>query len=154
MRMYDVVLLLHSWLRWIAVGAGLAATALAYTTPPQAGGSTRADRWGLIFMISLDLQFLLGLLLYFWLSPSSAAILRDFGAAMRDPVARFWAVEHIALMVVAVVMVHLGRVLSRRAPTPAAKQTRTVICFTLATVAMLAAIPWPGLRAGRPLFRV
>jgi hypothetical protein len=29
-----------------------------------------------------------------------------------------------------------------------------IVCFGIATAAMLAAIPWPGLRAGRPLFRV
>jgi hypothetical protein len=130
------------------------ATALTFTASARTGEGTRLDRWGLMFMIALDVQFLLGVLLYFWLSPTLTAILRDFGAAMRDPVARFWAMEHIALMLVAVVMVHVGRVMARKARTPAAKQTRLLICFTLATVAMLAAIPWPGLRAGRPLFRV
>jgi hypothetical protein len=30
---------------------------------------------------------------------------------------------------------------------------RLLVCFALATIAMLAAIPWPGMPAGRPLFR-
>ena len=151
--MYSLALLLHSWLRWLTIAAGLGATVTAFSG--QAGdGSTRADRWGLIFTIALDLQLLLGLVLYVALSPTTAAIFGDFGAAMRDPVARFWAVEHVTLMLVAVIAAHVGRVLARKAPTPAAKRMRMVICLTIATVPMLAAIPWPGMRAGRPLFRV
>jgi hypothetical protein len=154
MRMYDLVLLLHSWLRWPAIIAAVAATLLAFTDRPDTMGRSRADRSGLVFMILLDVQFLLGLLLYGVLSPTTAAIFDDFGGAMRDPVARFWAVEHITMMLFAVVMVHVGRVLARRAATPAARRRRMLVCFALATIVMLGAIPWPGLRAGRPLFRV
>ena len=72
---------------------------------------------------------------------------------MRDPVARFWAVEHISSMLVAIVLVHVGRVLARKAATPGAKRMRLLICFGIATVLMLAATPWPGMATGRPLFR-
>jgi hypothetical protein len=78
----------------------------------------------------------------------------DFGAAMRDPVARFWAVEHMASMMFAVVIVHVGRVLARKAATPAAKRTRLLVCFGVAMVAILARTPWPGMPGGRPLFRL
>lgn len=152
--MYELVLIAHSWLRWVALVAGVAATVAAATGRPTRGAPDRADRWGLILMIALDLQLLLGLALYLSLSPTTAAIFNDFGAAMRDPVARFWAVEHITLMLGAAVIAHVGRVLARKAPTPEAKRTRLLVCFAIATVAMLAAMPWPGLRAGRPLFRV
>lgn len=151
--MYDIILWLHSWLRWPALVAGVAATAAAVASRPTGSGKTAADRWGLLFMILLDVQFLLGLLLYGLLSPITAAIFDDFGAAMRDSAARFWAVEHITLMLAAVVIVHVGRVLARKAATPGAKRTRMLVCFAIATVAMFAAIPWPGMRAGRPLFR-
>jgi hypothetical protein len=151
--MYSLVLLLHSWLRWLTIAAGLGATLTAFSG--QAGAaSARADRWSLIFTIALDVQLLLGLVLYVALSPATAAIFDDFGAAMRDPVARFWGVEHVTLMLVSVIAAHVGRVLARKAPTPAAKRLRLAACMTIATVAMLAAIPWPGMRAGRPFFRV
>lgn len=151
--MYEFTLMLHSWLRWGVVVAGLMATISAFTMKPGFGGEDRADRWGLIFMITLDLQLLVGFLLYFALSPATAAIFNDFGAAMRDPVARFWAVEHVTLMVVAVIVAHLGRILGRKARTPGAKRMRLLICFTIATIAILAATPWPGMTAGRPLIR-
>src|SRR5687767_13996904 len=151
--MFDVILLLHSWLRWPALIAGIVATGAAFNSRPIGTEKTAADRWGGIFVGLLDLQFLLGLLLYFVLSPTTAAIRQDFGAAMRDPVARFWAVEHLTLMLVAVIVVHVGRVLARKAATPGAKRTRMLVCFGIATLAIIAAIPWPGIRAGRPLFR-
>jgi hypothetical protein len=56
-------------------------------------------------------------------------------------------------MVLSIVFAHMGRVLVRKAATPAKKRTRRIVFMTLATVVMLAAIPWPGMRAGRPLFR-
>jgi hypothetical protein len=73
---------------------------------------------------------------------------------MRDPAARFWAVEHLSMMLAAVILAHVGRGLARKAPSPAARRTRLLICFGLATIAMVAATPWPGMANGRPLFRV
>ncbi len=152
--MYTLALILHSWLRWAAIIAGVLAVMSLLSSKSSATGSRQADKWGLFFMISLDLQLLIGLLLYLFISPNTTAMFSDFGAAMRDPVARFWAVEHISLMLVAIVLAHVGRVLARKARTPAAKRSRLLVCFVIALVAILAATPWPGMRAGRPLFRI
>ena len=155
MDTHVVILTLHSWLRWIALIAGVAATMAAAAAPGGAApaGKSRADRWGLALMATLDLQMLLGLLLYFVVSPTMAAIRANFGAAMKDPAVRFWAVEHLSMMMVAVIVVHVGRVLARKAASPDAKRMRLLVCFGVATVLMFLAIPWPGMRAGRPLFR-
>jgi hypothetical protein len=152
--MYELTLMLHSWLRWAALLTGIAATAMLLFSGRDLQAARTADRWGLIFTITLDLQLLLGLLLYVALSPITSAIFDNFGAAMRDPAARFWAVEHVSLMLFAVIIAHVGRVLARKAAAPGAKKTRLLVCFTLAVIAMLAATPWPGMPAGRPLFRV
>ena len=152
--MYTTILTLHSWLRWLALVAGVAATiaALTDTTPPPS--ASRADRWGLILMITLDIQMLLGLVMYLAVSPTMEAIRRNFGASMKDPVARFWAVEHITMMLGAVVITHVGRVLARKSATADAKKMKLLVCFGVATVLMFLAVPWPGMRAGRPLFRI
>jgi len=149
--MYSTVLLLHSWLRWLAVVAGLGATVAAIGKGSQA--LQRAERWGLIFMIALDVQVLLGLLLYGTLSPFTAQAMGDFGAAMRSPILRFWAVEHLTLMLSAAVLVHVGRVLARKTANPDQKRKRLLICFALALLVMLAGIPWPGMATGRPWVR-
>ena len=150
--MYTVVLIFHSWFRWIALILGVMATFAAFTD--RSAGRSTTDRWGLFFMMVLDIQMLLGLLLYLVLSPFTTAALHDFGAAMRNPALRYWAVDHVSLMFFAVVIVHVGRVLARTARTPQSKRTRQIVCFSLATIAMIAATPWPGTAHGRPWFRV
>jgi hypothetical protein len=150
--MYSTVLFLHSWLRWLAVVAGLGATVAAIGKGSSA--LRRAERWGLIFMIALDVQVLLGLLLYGTLSPFTEQAMGDFGAAMRSPILRFWAVEHFTLMLSAAVLVHVGRVLARKTTNAEQKRKRLLICFTLALLVMLAGIPWPGMATGRPLIRL
>jgi uncharacterized membrane protein YbhN (UPF0104 family) len=151
--MYTTVLILHSWIRWITLIAAVGATFAAVRGQVQ-GERSLADRWGLIAMMTLDIQMLLGLLLYLAVSPNMQEIRAHFGEAMKNPQLRFWAVEHVAAMFIAVVLVHVGRVLARKARTPAAKRTRLIICFGLATVLVLVGMPWPGTPAGRPLFRL
>jgi hypothetical protein len=151
--MYTIALILHSWIRWFALVA-VFGVVLAAIRGKVEGGQSVADRWGVFAIMALDLQMLLGLLLYLVVSPNMAEIRAHFGEAMRNPQLRFWAVEHLTAMVVAVVVAHVGRVLARNARTPAAKRTRLLICFGVALVAMLLGTPWPGMPAGRPLFRL
>jgi len=151
--MYTTVLVIHSWIRWLALVAGVGATMAAMRGKVE-GTNSLADRWGLFAMMALDIQMLLGLLLYLVVSPNMLEIRAHFGEAMKDPQLRFWAVEHITAMFAAVVLVHVGRVLARKARTPSAKRTRLLISFGIATLLMILGTPWPGLRAGRPLFRI
>ena len=152
--MYLTVLTAHSWLRWVALLAGVYATVTLLTESGCVQARGRAATLGLVCMVALDLQLVLGLLLYSGLSPTLRAVSGDFGAAMRDPVARFWAVEHLVLMLAAVVIAHVGRVLARKAATDSSRRNRLLVCFGLATILMLLGIPWPGMRGGRPLFRI
>jgi hypothetical protein len=151
--MYSTVLLVHSWLRWIAIVAAVGTTLAAFGNRTR-GVNSPADRWGLAAMMALDLQMLVGLILYFALSPFTARALEDFSAAMRNPPLRFWAVEHVIAMFAAVILAHVGRVLARKAQTDSAKRTRLLVCFGLATFLMFLATPWPGMPNGRPLFRL
>ena len=155
--MYTALLTLHSWLRWFVLLSAVIATVLAWR-----GWLTRADwpqgkksRANLVFVILMDLQLVVGLLLYVAFSPTTEAAFADFGAAMKDRALRFFAVEHLSGMVLALVFAHLGHALSKRASEPAKRFKRAALFFTLAFVAMLAVIPWPGMdHIGRPLFRL
>jgi len=111
------------------------------------------DRAGQVFVGTLDLQLLIGLVLYFGLSPITRAAMQDFGAAMGNSMLRFWAVEHILGMVIAVALAHVGRVRVRKTTDPVRRHKLAAIFFGLALIAILATIPWPGMPAGRPLFR-
>jgi hypothetical protein len=151
--MYSTVLLIHSWLRWLAFVAAVG-TVFAAVRNQVAGPSSTADRWGLISMMALDLQMLLGLILYLALSPFTSEAMQNFSAAMLNPQLRFWAVEHVTMMFGAVILAHIGRVLARKASTPRSKRIRILICFGLAIVLMFVGTPWPGRPNGRPLFRM
>ena len=143
-QLYPYVLALHSVVRWLVVIVGLLAAGKAIAgwlgTQPFA---RLDDQLGLIFTISMDVQLVVGLLLYIVFSPLTQAAFANFGAAMREPTLRFFAVEHILLMVIAVVLTHVGRALSRRAASDEKKHQRAAIFFTLAMLAVLIAIPWP-----------
>ena len=147
--MYTAVLIAHNWIRWVALLSAIGAAFAALRRSDAA-----AERWSLIAMMTLDVQMLLGLLLYLVLSPNMAAIMNNFSGAMKDPAARFWAVEHITTMFLAVIVAHVGRVLARKAANADARRKRILIAFSIAAVFMMVGMPWPGRPSGRPLLRL
>ena len=148
--MYPVILFLHSWVRWIVAIAAVAAVARGfYGWLGKKAWARLDDQLGLLFSSSLDVQMLLGLILYIFLSPITQAAFKNFGAAMSDATLRFFTIEHSLYMVVAVVLGHVGRALSRKATDATAQHRMAAILFGLATLAILFAIPW-----SRPLFRL
>lgn len=151
--MYPGVLTVHSWLRWatLALAVGATLNALRRDTDVSAGMPGR--HWDTYFMLALDLQVLFGLALYFGLSPYTTQAFDNFGAAMRNPGLRFWAVQHVATMAAAVVLVRVGRALALTAENGAARRRWRIVFFSLTTATIVAGIPWPGLQIGRPLLR-
>lgn len=152
--MYATLLTVHSLVRWIVLLLALLALARAVTGWSGARRWTPADdRAGRMFTIAFDIQFLIGLVLYVFLSPITTAAFSNFGAVMGDTVARFWAVEHIFGMFVALALAHIGRARARKALGDPARHRTTAIFFGLSFLVMLATIPWPFMPAARPLFR-
>lgn len=152
--MYPLVLSLHSWLRWVVLVIGLIALVRAIAGwlggRPWTSGDNRA---GAAFVGTLDLQLLLGLLLYAWLSPITWTALSDIGAAMRTPALRFWAVEHAFGMLVAVAAAHIGRTRLRRAASDARRHRIAALSIGFALLVIAITIPWPGMPYARPLLR-
>lgn len=149
--MYGTILAFHNILRWLVLVAGLLAAGRALLGWFGGKAWTPLDNQaGLLFTISMDVQLLLGLLLYGVLSPITQQAFADFGAAMGDAGLRFFAVEHIAVMIVAVALAHVGRTRAKKAATDQKKHQMAAIFFTIAILAVLAAIPWsrPLLPAG------
>ena len=140
-------------MRWITLILALAATLNAFRQPTQEG-RLPGRSWDTVFMLAIDLQVLLGLALYFGLSPFMVEAMNNVGAAMRNPGLRFWGVEHAGGMFAAMMLVRTGRVLAAGATTVSASRNRRLACFALATLVVLVSIPWPGLANGRPLFRL
>lgn len=151
--MYATLLVIHSLLRWIVLVAAVIALIRAF------GGWTSGRPWtpvdervGKQFLLFFDIQLLVGVLLYAVFSPLTQVAFSDFGAAMGNSVLRFWAVEHLIGMLIAVALAHVGRVRARRLADSTSRHRTTAIFFGLSMVVMLVSIPWPFMSAGRPLF--
>ena len=150
--LYPITLSLHSTLRWLIVIVGLMAVARAiYGWRGGRPWLRLDDRLGGLFTTILDVQLLVGSTLYIFLSPLTRAAFQNVAAAMGNSVLRFFFVEHMPAMVVAIVLAHVGRALSQRAATDTAKHKRAAVYFTLAMLAIVIAIPWPFLVYGRDL---
>ena len=152
--MYDLLLFGHSWLRWLVLLTLLAAVARAI-----GGVSTRRpwtpvdDRAGVWATSALDLQMLLGLILYIFLSPVTQSAFVDMAAAMRAAPIRFFAVEHPVGMIAAIALAHVGRARARKAAMSESKHKQALIFFGLSLLVMLLSIPWPIGPGARSLFR-
>jgi len=152
--LYPIFLTLHSILRWFVILAALLAIIRAINGLSYKRGWTQMDnRVGLWVTIFMDIQLLIGIILYFFLSPITMAALQNFGGIMGTTSVRFFALEHSMVMVFAVIAAHIGRSLARRAGSPAARHRRTLIWFGIALLLVLLAIPWPFFEFGRPLLR-
>lgn len=104
---------------------------------------TESDRKaGLFFMISLHTQLLIGLALYFFLSPITLAALADFGAAMKNPEMRLVAVEHVSMNIIAIVLATINNAKNKKAIADAAKHKNALIFTLVALVLILSRIPW------------
>jgi hypothetical protein len=150
--MFVTMVVLHSLLRWVVIAFGLLAVWRAISgVSGRRPWTSLDDRAGRLFVMAVDTQVLVGLILYGILSPITRTALADMGAAMKDATLRFYAVEHLAIMLGAVALVHIGRSRTRKAGTDAARQRTAAIFFTLALLLILVGTPWPFRAIGRPL---
>lgn len=143
MNTYTIFLYIHSWLRWIILLLGLIAIIKAYAGWLGEKPYTKGDNGiSAAFMGTLHLNLLVGLILYFFLSPYVQTAFNDFGAAMRQPEIRFWAVEHILMNIIAVVVAQVGRSKAKKAVDTIRKHKLTAIFYTIAFILLLSRIPW------------
>lgn len=141
--MYTGLLHLHDTLRWLILFAALV-TLLKYFIGwfGQKSWEKSDNILGAVFTGMLDLQLITGLLLYGIYSPIMKAVFQDFGAAMKNGDLRFYAIEHLTLMLIAIVLVHIGRIKTKRAVGSKNKFGVSLLFFGIAYILILAGIPW------------
>src|SRR5688572_7917093 len=149
----QLVLVLHNLIRWAVLLFGLWTLFSAISGVAGKRNYTVADNRGnFLFMLSCDIQLLLGLILYF--ANSWFDRLKDLGNNMKDANNRFFTLEHALLMIIAWILVHVGRTSVKKASTSSARFKRSLIFFGIALLLILAAIPWPFREViARPLYR-
>ncbi|HTX91544.1 MAG TPA: hypothetical protein VMC09_10030 [Anaerolineales bacterium] len=151
--MYNFLLSFHSIVRWLVVIAALAAFGKAFAGWLGKGSWTRLDdRLGLFFTITMDIQALIGILLYIF-SPLVRTALAHFSLALSDPTQLFFSLFHEILMLVAVALAHIGRSRARKAEGDSLKFRTAAVFYGLSILVVLVAIPWP-FTFGRPWIRL
>ena len=77
----------------------------------------------------------------------------NWGEAMGNPSIRYWVVEHLAAMVIAIALAHVGSVRVRKAAIDSARFRQAAVFYGLSVIIVIIASPWPGLPYARPLLR-
>jgi hypothetical protein len=136
------LLVVHSYLRWLVLLAGVMALFQMVNGYARNAAYTPTDATtSRIFIGLFDLQFLLGLIL-FGISPKVREAWQSWSASMTFPHTKFIVVEHPLLMFIALSVAHGGSVWAKRAPTDRLKFQRSAIGFALALGLILLGIPW------------
>jgi hypothetical protein len=150
--MHTGLLHLHSLLRWVVVIAGV--VAILRAQQGVAGNAPYRRLPGTIFVTSLHLQLVIGLALYFGSSVIVDSFLAAPGPSMKDGLLRFFGVEHLVTMLLAIVIATIGSAKARRGADDVAKNKAARLFFAVAFVLLLIGIPWPfrAVGAGRAWF--
>jgi len=138
----SLLLTVHSVLRWAVLLFGLyAITKSARGLLLKQDYTSNHNMSATLFVASVHLQVLLGILLYVardWMSNFS-----KMGEIMGNATLRFWTVEHFFGMLLAVVLIQVGRTKSKKALDVKQKHKLSLIFFSIGLVIILAMIPWP-----------
>ena len=137
--MHSILVHAHSGLRWVLLALLLGA--IFSTVGGLSGNKSFTDgvrKTALFALIVTHVQLILGLILYF-ISPKV-----QFGAeTMSDSTLRFFAVEHIFMMVVAVILITLGYSRMKRGASDGAKYKSVFWFYLIGLVLILGGMPWP-----------
>ncbi len=141
--LYTVLLHIHSVGRWIVLLLLLIAIFNSMVAGRRPFIRTDA-RTGLLLTIFADLMLLIGIYLWF-AGPRGFNLIQNMGMAgvMKDPVSRFFAIEHLTGMLIAIVLIHIGKAQGRKQISDKAKHNRTIIYYLIALLIILASVPWP-----------
>jgi hypothetical protein len=149
--LYTLTLAAHNITRWVVLVLAIYALYRMFAGLFGKKEWSDADRKALSFYaISMDVQLLLGLLLYFVLGNWFNMMTSGMGNVMSNSSLRFFAVEHFSVMLIAVILAHVASIMAKRGSTDRAKFRNGAIFLTLSVLAVLVAIPW----ASRPLLPV
>ncbi len=142
--MYTTVQFLHSYWAYLTLFIVLIATLNALAGFFGNKEYQPKDfRISLFALIVTHIQLLIGLVLYF-ISPLGLKSITNngMGAVMKDATLRLYAVEHITIIILAVVFITMGYSKHKKKLVSKPKFKMLSIFYTIALVFMLSRIPW------------
>ncbi len=138
----------HSFGRWIVL-ALLLAGIIRSLIAGKSNFTHRDQKIGVLLTIFADIMLLVGLYMYF-MGEKGYKQFENMGGmsgVMENTQSRFFGVEHITGMLIAIILIHIGKAQGKKNLPHKTKHTRTWIFYLLALLLILAMIPWP-FRAG------
>ena len=139
--LYNILLNAHSGLRWVVLLLIIVTIInAAQGMNSQRMVSLRDKRLSLVSLSFVHLQVVIGLVLYF-ISPR----VQFSASTMSNKMLRFFTVEHLVGMLIAVILVTIGH---RKSKSGSLKEVFWY--YVIALIVMLVTIPWPfrGLGSG------
>lgn len=150
--MYQGLLHSHSLLRYILLIVLLLAVVNAFRKwQGNKPFSPMDNKLSLFALIFTHVQVLIGIVLYV-ISPLVKQGLSQMPETMSDTILRFWVVEHLVGMLIAAVLITIGRARSKRQTTDAGKNKQVAIWMGIGLILIIASIPWPFRELGKAWF--
>jgi uncharacterized membrane protein len=149
----NILVILHSWLRWILLILLLASIVKSYSGLSSKKALTAGDKKTWLFtMISAHTTLLIGLILLFFGTYGIAKGVPEGISVMKNSTYRFFWVEHPLMMLIAIVFITIARGQAKKSIPDAVKYKKAFWFFIIALLLILASIPWPFRQEiGRPL---
>ena len=140
--MYSFLLATHSLFRWLVLASLVYAIFIGYRGWfSRRAFSSHDNRVRHITATISHIQLLLGLWLYF-ISPIVEYFLQHFKTSVHERTLRFFGMEHITMMVIAVVIITISSVAAKRKATDVQKFKTMAIWYSVALVIIFLSIPW------------
>lgn len=138
--MYNALLVTHSYLRYVVLILLIIVIIASLIGLLNKKPYSNADnKLGLFLLIFTHLQLVVGLILYF----VSPAVIFS-GEAMKDSSTRYWLVEHGFGMLIAIALITVARVTSKKMSDSQAKYRRMLIFNLIAFVIIVVTISFSG----------
>lgn len=151
--MYNGLLHLHNLLRWVILLLLVIAIIKAFVGMTGNKPLTNGDKKvSLFLMISAHIQLLIGL--YQWLAGRYGLFTTPIpDDLMKNTFYRFYMIEHPVGMLVAIILITIGRGQVKKSFSDASKHKRMFWFYMIALILILATVPWPFRDIiARPLF--
>lgn len=136
--MYTGLKHFHSGLRYVVllllILAIISAISGLIGRKPYTEGNRKLN---LFTLISAHIQLLAGLALY---TMSSMVSFSDMSTVMKTANLRYWTVEHVSMMVIAIILITVGHSKSKKAIESAKKHKAIAVFYTIALIVILVAI--------------
>lgn len=133
--MNEILNFTHSGLRWVVLILLLMAIINAFI----AGSYEKRHKMiNLFAMVTLHIQLLIGIVLYF-----ISDRVKFFDGWMKEASYRFYGMEHAAGMILAIACITIGYVKSKKGNTSSEIYKPIKLFYIIGLILILASIPWP-----------